>query len=254
MENIQRILHSRFGFKSFVPGQREVINHLLSGRSALSVFPTGGGKSLCYQLPALIFKDLTLVISPLIALMKDQIDFLKQKGVLADRLDSTMEPGEINEVMTKLRRGQLRLLYVAPERFTNERFFEAIQQVKIDLFVVDEAHCISEWGHNFRPDYLKLAKIARDLGIPRILALTATATPAIVHDICVGFGINPKCAVQTGFYRPNLVIKTTAVSTEDRDEVLLRHTHKICHCWSIERNIRKRPGVSAKSLQTLVYL
>ena len=226
MENNQRILHSRFGFKSFVPGQQEVIDHLFSGRSALAVFPTGGGKSLCYQLPALVFKGLTLVISPLIALMKDQIDFLKQKGVLADRLDSTMEPGEINEVMTRLRRGQLRLLYVAPERFTNERFFEAIQQTRIDLFAVDEAHCISEWGHNFRPDYLKLAKIARDLGIPRILALTATATPTVVHDICVGFGVSPECVVQTGFYRSNLVIKTTAVPTADRDEVLLRSLHK----------------------------
>jgi len=226
MEDKQRILHSRFGFKNFTPGQQEVIDYLLSGRSALAVFPTGGGKSLCYQLPALIFNGLTLVISPLIALMKDQIDFLKQKGILADRLDSTMEPGEINEVMTRLRHGQLRLLYVAPERFTNERFFEAIQQARIDLFAVDEAHCISEWGHNFRPDYLKLAKIARNLGIPRILALTATATPAVVHDICVGFGISPECAVQTGFYRSNLVIKTTAVFTEDRDEVLLRSLHK----------------------------
>lgn len=226
MENNQKILHSRFGFKSFAPGQQEVIDHLLSGRSALAVFPTGGGKSLCYQLPALVFKGLTLVISPLIALMKDQIDFLKQKGVLADRLDSTMEPGEINEVMTRLRRGQLRLLYVAPERFTNERFFDAIQQTKIDLFAVDEAHCISEWGHNFRPDYLKLAKIARDLGIPRILALTATATPTVVHDICVGFGVSPECVVQTGFYRSNLVTKTTAVPTADRDEVLLRSFHK----------------------------
>jgi len=226
MEDKQRILHSRFGFKNFTPGQQEVIDYLLSGRSALAVFPTGGGKSLCYQLPALIFNGLTLVISPLIALMKDQIDFLKQKGILADRLDSTMEPGEINEVMTRLRHGQLRLLYVAPERFTNERFFEAIQQARIDLFAVDEAHCISEWGHNFRPDYLKLAKIARDLGIPKILALTATATPAVVHDICVGFGISPECAVQTGFYRSNLVIMTTAVFTEDRDEVLLRSLHK----------------------------
>lgn len=122
MKNSQRILNSKFGFKSFAPGQQEVIDYLLSGRSALAVFPTGGGKSLCYQLPALIFKGLTLVMSSLIALMKDQIDFLKQKGILADRLDSTMEPGEINAVMTRLRHGQLKLLHVAPERFTNERF------------------------------------------------------------------------------------------------------------------------------------
>ncbi len=221
MENNQRMLLSRFGFKNFAPGQQEVIDCLLSGQSALAVFPTGGGKSLCYQLPALIFKGLTLVISPLIALMKDQIDFLKRKGILADRLDSTMEPGEINKVMTRLRHGQSRLLYIAPERFTNERFFEVIEQIGIDLFVVDEAHCISEWGHNFRPDYLKLAKIARDLGIPRILALTATATPTVVDDICIGFGISPECAVQTGFYRSNLVIKTTAVSLEDKDGILL---------------------------------
>ncbi len=227
MKNKEGILHSKFGFKSFVPGQQEVIDHLLSGQSALAVFSTGGGKSLCYQLPALLFEGLTLVISPLIALMKDQLDFLRQKGILAERLDSTMKLEEINEVMTKLRRGELQLLYVAPERFANERFFEAIQQAKIDLFAVDEAHCISEWGHNFRPDYLRLAKIARSLNIPRVLALTATATPAVVHDICAGFNISPECAVQTGFYRHNLVIKTTAVSISDRDEALLRSLHEV---------------------------
>lgn len=222
MNDILELLQNKFGFKTFIQGQQEIINHLLSGHSALAVFPTGGGKSLCYQLPALVFDGLTLVVSPLIALMKDQIDFLKQKEIMAERLDSTMEPGEIKDVMTKLRHGQLQLLYVAPERFTNERFFEAIQDVKIDLFAVDEAHCISEWGHNFRPDYMKLAKIAHDLGIPRILALTATATPTVVNDICVGFGINQECVVQTGFYRHNLVIKTTAVSAKDRDKVLLK--------------------------------
>ena len=183
-------LRETFGFDGFRDGQEQVIEALLAGRSALAVFPTGGGKSLCYQLPALLLDGVTLVVSPLIALMKDQIDFLAGHGVAAARLDSSLGPEETRAVDQQLADCSLRLLYVAPERLNNERFLQQLGQVEIALFAVDEAHCISEWGHNFRPDYLKLAERARELGARRVLALTATATPAVVEDICAGFGID----------------------------------------------------------------
>jgi ATP-dependent DNA helicase RecQ len=217
----QELLRSRFGFSEFRPGQVPVIEALLAGKAALAVFPTGGGKSLCYQLPALAFDGLTLVISPLIALMKDQIDFLCARGIDAARLDSSMPYEEAREVTDRLRAGTLKLLYVAPERFNNERFLGQLQRMRLALFAIDEAHCISEWGHNFRPDYLKLAEAARELGVARVLALTATATPAVVADICEAFGIEHACAFVTGFYRPNLELRTTPVEAQHRDALLL---------------------------------
>jgi ATP-dependent DNA helicase RecQ len=214
-------LAERFGFHSFRPGQRQVVEALLEGRSALAVFPTGGGKSLCYQLPALLLDGVTVVVSPLIALMKDQIDFLADRGVEAARLDSSLERDEAREVAERLRTNSLKLLYVAPERFNNERFLAQLEAAKIALFAVDEAHCISEWGHNFRPDYLKLAVRARELHAERVLALTATATPAVVADICEGFGIDAADAVVTGFYRPNLTLLTTPAAAGERDQRLI---------------------------------
>ncbi len=219
--NVLEVLTDRFGLSDFRPGQARVIEALLAGRSALAVFPTGGGKSLCYQLPALLLDGVTVVVSPLIALMKDQIDALVRQGVDAARLDSSLDAGEARSVADRLRGGDLKLLYVAPERFNNERFLAQLAQTPISLFAVDEAHCISEWGHNFRPDYLKLAARARELGAERVLALTATATPAVVDDICSGFGIAPVDAVVTGFYRPNLTLLATPVSAADRDALLI---------------------------------
>jgi ATP-dependent DNA helicase RecQ len=218
---IETNLQHHFGFSELLPGQQEVIQHLLDGHSSAAVFPTGGGKSLCYQLPALLLPGVTLVVSPLIALMKDQIDALTVKGISASRLDSSLTVDEYTEVVQKLKSGELRLLYVAPERFNNERFRAMLKHVRISLFAVDEAHCISEWGHNFRPDYLKLAGFARQFAAERILALTATATPAVLDDICRGFEIKPECAVRTGFYRPNLSIETTVVEESQRDQALL---------------------------------
>ncbi|RYG58518.1 ATP-dependent DNA helicase RecQ, partial [bacterium] len=168
--DLPALLHENFGFRDFRPGQLEVIEELLTQGRALAVFPTGGGKSLCYQLPALALEGTTLVVSPLIALMKDQIDFLQSRGISAARLDSSLTGAETRAVTDGLRAGTLKLLYVAPERFNNERFLENLRRANISLFAVDEAHCISEWGHNFRPDYLKLAQFARDLEVPRILA------------------------------------------------------------------------------------
>ncbi len=220
MTSLER-LQSTFGFAEFRPGQRAVIDALLAGQSALAVFPTGAGKSLCYQLPALAFDGVTVVVSPLIALMKDQIDFLRRAGVAAARLDSSLSLEEQRDVAARLRKGALKLLYVAPERFNNERFLDLLRTLEISLFAVDEAHCISEWGHNFRPDYLKLAQTAETLGAARVLALTATATPAVVKDICTAFRIAPAHAVVTGFYRPNLELLATATTPAARDALLL---------------------------------
>jgi ATP-dependent DNA helicase RecQ len=219
----QALLTTRFGLTDFRAGQRQVIDALTTQGAALAVFATGAGKSLCYQLPALMFEGITLVVSPLIALMKDQIDYLQRLDIAAARMDSSLNAAEARDVGERLRSGRLRLLYVAPERFNNERFLEDLRRVRIGLFAVDEAHCISEWGHNFRPDYLKLAETSREVGAERVLALTATATPDVVKDICAGFQIPPECAVVTGFHRPNLTMLATPVSSAERDEVLIDH-------------------------------
>ena len=221
MDAAHALLRERFGFSSFRPGQAAVIAQLLAGRSALAVFPTGSGKSLCYQLPALLFDGLTVVVSPLIALMKDQVDFLQSRGIAAARLDSSVSREVFDEIQSALRERRLKLLYVAPERFANERFLAHLKTLSIDLLVIDEAHCISEWGHNFRPDYLKLARYARELNVGRVLTLTATATPAVAQDICRAFAIAPEAHIHTGFYRPNLFLRVTACTPSERLRLLL---------------------------------
>lgn len=195
---------------------------LMTHSAALAVFPTGSGKSLCYQLPAILLDGVTLVVSPLIALMKDQIDFLKARGVKAARLDSSLSLDEYNDIVAQAEAGTLKLLYVSPERFNNERFLGLLRRLKISLFAIDEAHCISEWGHNFRPDYLKLADLTRTLNVERVLALTATATPDVVKDICAAFDIPEEAAIVTGFYRPNLNMGVTASRASDRHSLLLK--------------------------------
>ena len=220
MTDLDACLRERFGFDAFLPGQREVIEHLLRGRSAAAVFPTGSGKSLCYQLPALLLDGITLVVSPLIALMKDQIDALRTRGIAAARLDSTLDREGYTQVVNAIRDGSCRLLYVAPERFNNERFRDLVLGSDVALFAVDEAHCISEWGHNFRPDYLRLAAFARECKASRVLALTATATDTVLGDIREAFGIASQCAVRTGFHRPNLELHTTPVDADARDALL----------------------------------
>ncbi len=225
-EELLRVLKDRFGFSQFKPGQEDAIGHLMAGRSTAVVFPTGGGKSLCYQIPALLLPGLTLVVSPLIALMKDQIDALASRGIAARRLDSTLTLDENRTVMDEVRTGRLRLLYVAPERFVNERFCEAIQRTRISLFAVDEAHCISEWGHNFRPDYLRLAQFAKLCRAERVLALTATATPQVLADMCRFFEIEPQCAIRTGFYRQNLTMLATPATLDKRDAMFFEAIRK----------------------------
>ncbi|HUT09778.1 MAG TPA: RecQ family ATP-dependent DNA helicase [Thermoguttaceae bacterium] len=216
-QNLRRV----FGFADYLPGQEAVVTRLLEGRSALAIFPTGAGKSLCYQLPALSLDGLTLVISPLIALMKDQLDFLSARGVPAARLDSSLERQEAFRVQDELNSGRLKLLYVSPERLGNERFLQQLRRRTISLLAVDEAHCISQWGHNFRPDYLKIARLAEQLKVGCVLALTATATVEVARDIAEGFRIAREDVVHTGFYRPNLKLHATACSAGQRNELLL---------------------------------
>lgn len=209
-------LKEHFGHAAFRPGQQQVIETLLAGRSALALFPTSAGKSLCYQLPALLMDGVTLVISPLIALMKDQVEALKARGIAAARLDSSLSQQAAAEVFDDMRNGTLKLLYIAPERLMNENFIERLKKLKIAMMAVDEAHCISEWGHNFRPEYLRLAHVARELGIRPVLALTATATPSVAADIRAAFFIGQADHVQTSFHRPNLHFRITPCTAKQR--------------------------------------
>jgi ATP-dependent DNA helicase RecQ len=207
--DLHATLKKHFGHAAFRPGQERVMEALLAGRSALALFPTSAGKSLCYQLPALLMDGVTLVISPLIALMKDQVEALRARGIKAARLDSSLPPEEVMQVFDDLKSGMLKLLYIAPERLMNENFIERLKRLKIAMMAVDEAHCISEWGHNFRPEYLRLALVAKELGITPVLALTATATPDVARDIRKAFGIADEDHVQTSFHRPNLHFRIT---------------------------------------------
>lgn len=202
------VLKDVFGFDSFRPGQEEVIQAVLDGRDTLGVMPTGGGKSLCYQVPALMQESLTVIISPLISLMKDQVDSLLQSSVAgAATLHSGLAPEERWEVERKVRSGEIKMLYVAPERLRSLEFVLSLRRSGVGLFVVDEAHCISEWGHNFRPDYLFLPRSIRDLGNPPVLALTATATPRVREDILDSLKMRSPEVVVRSFNRPNLTYR-----------------------------------------------
>ncbi|HWT68813.1 MAG TPA: ATP-dependent DNA helicase RecQ [Pseudomonas sp.] len=209
-------LEQVFGYPQFRPGQEAAISAVLAGRSAAAIFPTGSGKSLCYQLPAVMLPHLTLVVSPLLALMQDQLAFLQRHGICAGSIDSAQSRDDASDVMARARSGELKILMISVERLKNERFRNFLQQVPISLLVVDEAHCISEWGHNFRPDYLKLPDYQRQFNIPQVLLLTATATPKVVDDMQTKFGIAPEDVVTTGFYRPNLNLWVEPVRGPDK--------------------------------------
>lgn len=217
LPTLQRV----FGYGQFRPGQESVISAVVAGRSAAAIFPTGAGKSLCYQLPALLLPHLTLVVSPLLALIQDQLTLMQGLGIAAASIDSTQSREQTQAVMAQARSGALKILMISVERLNNERFRNFIAQVPISLLVVDEAHCISEWGHNFRPDYLKLPAYQQQLGIPQTLLLTATATPPVVADMQVKFAIHPSDVVCTGFYRPNLHLTVAPVSVQHKFRRLL---------------------------------
>ena len=213
-------LRQHFGFEDFREGQREVIGSILEGKDAVVVMPTGSGKSLCYQLPALILDGVTLVVSPLIALMKDQVDALRARGLPATFINSSISDTEQRARIEALRRREHKLVYIAPERFRSSRFNSALQQIPISLFAVDEAHCISTWGHDFRPDYLRLRGVIRSLGTVQTLALTATATPYVRSDIIQQLGLDKPQTFVSGFDRPNLSIEV--VHTEKERQKIAR--------------------------------
>jgi ATP-dependent DNA helicase RecQ len=209
------LLRGVFGHPAFRPGQEEAVVAALAGHDALVVMPTGSGKSLCYQLPALGALRFTLAVSPLVALMADQVDGLRRLGrpdVAA--LSSATPAAEVRETLRAIPDGRIRLLYVAPERFTSPRFLSAIQNMQVDLLVVDEAHCLSEWGHDFRPDYGRLGAVRTSLGTPPTMALTATATRRVAIDIVRRLGLRTPVEVRTGFDRPNLTFDVLQVTGE----------------------------------------
>ncbi len=221
----QQLLHQHFGFREFLEGQEAVVDAILQGQDVVVVMPTGGGKSLCYQLPAMILEGITVVVSPLIALMKDQVDGLVEKKIPATFINSSLTSAEVDQRIDDMKLGKYRLLYVAPERFKSDRFIRALAPLSIALFAIDEAHCISQWGHDFRPDYLRLKHALRDLGQPPVAALTATATPEVRDDIIaqLSLGQSGRKAPQvfvSGFARHNLTLAVT--HTKNQSEKLSR--------------------------------
>lgn len=214
-------LQQHFGFSQFRPGQQAVIEALLNGHSSVAIFPTGSGKSLCYQLPALHLPHLTLVVSPLLALIQDQLDFLNKKGIAAASIQSMQTPAESAAVFKAVSQGQIKILFISVERLNSERFRAFLKQIPISLLVVDEAHCISEWGHNFRPDYLKLASYRQEFNIPQVLLLTATATQQVIQDMSAKFSIKQQHITLTGSYRANLQLSVIGVSEADKMATLI---------------------------------
>lgn len=206
MDDLTRQLGERFGFASFRPGQEEVIRAVLAGRDAMAVMPTGQGKSLCYQLPAILLPGLTLVISPLIALMQDQMTTMKQRKIAAAAFHSGLSGLEKSRVMEDLQQRRVQLLYLAPERMQHEGFLRLLRSLWVSLLVVDEAHCISQWGHDFRPDYLKIGRLRQELTNPPCLALTATATARVQTDLCQRLSLRDPVRLVTGFRRANLAL------------------------------------------------
>lgn len=222
-----KVLHDYFGYEKFRSGQDKIIEAVLAGRDTLGVMPTGGGKSLCYQVPALCLPGMTIVISPLISLMKDQIDSLTERGYPAAMLNSTVAPEVARETAENVLSGKVKLLYLTPERFRSQRFLEWLKGVEISLFAVDEAHCISEWGHDFRPDYRRLSAVRKYLNSVPVLALTATATQDVRNDIVNALEMKNPQIVINGFNRENLIYGVKKFyRSEDKKRGLLEFLQK----------------------------
>ncbi|MEO7103420.1 MAG: ATP-dependent DNA helicase RecQ [Gemmatimonadaceae bacterium] len=204
LDDARATLSSAFGYPAFRAGQEAAVEAVLQGRDTLVILPTGGGKSLCYQVPALLLSGLTVVVSPLISLMKDQVDALEAKGIAAAFINSTLTNGQVSDRMARAARGDIRMLYMAPERFDTGTTAEQLARGGVSLLAIDEAHCISQWGHDFRPSYLRMRAVREALGDPPTIALTATATPAVRRDIAHQLGLRDPKVVVTGFDRTNL--------------------------------------------------
>lgn len=214
IDDAQLALHKHFGFADFRQGQREVVESILQGHDTIVVMPTGGGKSLCYQLPALMADGVAVVVSPLIALMKDQTDALLARDLPATFINSSIDWEEQRKRLAALRSNRLKLIYVAPERFRSEHFVDALREANISLFAIDEAHCISQWGHDFRPDFLRLRGAIERLGNPQVVALTATATPHVRSDIIEQLALESPRLFVSGFDRPNLSLSVVHTPKE----------------------------------------
>jgi ATP-dependent DNA helicase RecQ len=223
IEDARAALQTHFGYPDFRPGQARAVSAVLEGRDTLVILPTGGGKSICYQVPALLLPGLTVVVSPLISLMKDQVDALTARGLPATFVNSTLSSGEVSERLARAQRGELKLLYVAPERFDFANTAERIARMGVSLLALDEAHCISEWGHDFRPSYLRMAHVRERLGNPPVVALTATATPEVRKDIARQLKLRDAETVITGFDRVNLRYHVVPTRSDDeKDAALVR--------------------------------
>jgi ATP-dependent DNA helicase RecQ len=220
--DLHAVLREQFGYEAFRPGQERIVRDLLAGRDVLAVLPTGAGKSLVFQLAAQLLPGATVVISPLIALMKDQAQAIEAYGLEVGTINSTQSASRSGDEFEQVKRGEAKLLYVTPERFENERFMAKIRDIRVSLLVVDEAHCVSEWGYDFRPSYLALAEVVRRLGRPALLALTATATPWVRRDVVERLGLQDPDVVVHGVDRPNLFFEARHVEKDGEDYRVLR--------------------------------
>ncbi|NCB20820.1 MAG: RecQ family ATP-dependent DNA helicase [Clostridia bacterium] len=220
-KQLVELLKIHFNYGSFRPGQEKAIDAILAGKNVLAVLPTGGGKSMIFQLPALILEGISIVVSPLIALMKDQVDSLSSVGIPATFINSSISLSETNTRLKDVANGSYRLVYVAPERFYNKFFLEQLKAIKVSLFAIDEAHCISQWGHDFRPSYLRLKEVIKLCGSPIVVALTATATPEVREDIIRQLALNNYESVISGFERPNLHFAVVLTNNSKKLEYIL---------------------------------
>ena len=249
-------MRGTFGLSEFRPGQEQVIHSIVDGRDTVAVMPTGAGKSLCYQLPALHLPGTTVVVSPLISLMKDQTDKLNELGVMARQVNSTVSERDVQAVLEEIRSGTVDFVFATPERLEDPDFIATLQSTQIDLFVIDEAHCVSEWGHDFRPAFLSLGAAIKTLGSPPVLALTATATEQVLQDVIRLLGLRNPLTFNLGVYRPNLHYQVQHTATDiAKQQRLVRLLHDtagtgivyvatVKHCEEVSR-VLEAEGFSA---------